>query len=256
MAQERRWLLLILLSLLSYNCSLLPHGRKKPDLLPVEMVKVPGGSFLMGDYFQHRDSDALPVHTVTLPDFYISKYEITYAQYDRFAVLKGYPLPEDDDHGRGDRAVVNITWDEAVAFCECYGYRLPTEEEWEYAARNGGEKILFPGTNSFDDVNDFIRSADNSLDYSFYVGFKKPNTLGIYDMGGNAFEWIGAFYAKYPEEGTEPQWSNLDSTSLRIIRGGSFKTQVHYTFTRTATFRDFPSPMIGFRCVKPAKDSK
>ncbi len=255
MAEVRARLFVILLSFWFSNCSFLPRGKSKPDQLPVEMVKVPGGSFLLGDYFQHRDPDALPVHTVTLPDFYISKYEVTYAQYDRFATLKDFHLPNDDGYGRGDRAVVNITWDEAEAFCERHGYRLPTVEEWEYAVREGGREILFPGTNSFEDVNDYIRSADNSLDYSFYVGFKKPNALGLYDMGGNAFEWIGAFFAKYPEEGTEPQWSNLDSTTLRIIRGGSFKTQVHYTYTRTATFRDFPSSMIGFRCVKPVNQT-
>lgn len=220
------------------------------------MVFIPGGTYSMGDFYEHQDEDALPVHTVTLPDFYLAKYEVTYAQYDRFAMLKGYPLPGDDGHGRGDRAVVNITWDEAKAFCECYGYRLPTEEEWEFAARSGGKEELYPGTNNLQEVDDYVRSAYNSLNYSFYVGFKKPNSLGLYDMGGNVFEWIGAFYAKYPEDGAEAEWMDLAATKVRIIRGGSFKTPVHYTFTRTATYRDFPSPMVGFRCVKPVKMGK
>jgi len=245
----RKLYIILALSLLSFHCNVF-HLRPQPKLLEVELVLVPGGTFLMGDFYEHKDQDALPVHTVTLPDFYISKSEITYAQYDRFATLKGYSSPEDDGHGRGDRAVVNITWDEAKAFCECYGYRLPTEREWEYAARSGGKEELFPGTNSRKEVDDYVRSVYNSLNYSFYVGFKKPNSLGLYDMGGNVFEWIGDFYAKYPGEGAEPEWMDLETTNVRIIRGGSFKTPVQYTYTRTATYRDFASQMVGFRCVK------
>ncbi|MFH1852118.1 MAG: SUMF1/EgtB/PvdO family nonheme iron enzyme [Candidatus Neomarinimicrobiota bacterium] len=227
--------------------------RHRPQLLPIEMIAISGGTFLMGDFNQGKDEDALPLHPVTLPDFLISKYEITYDQYDRYASLNGLKLPEDNSEGRSERAVVNITWDEAREFCECNGMRLPTEPEWEYAARSAGQDQVYPGTNYLFEVGEYIRHLDNSVQYSFYVGSKKPNLSGIFDMGGNVYEWIGNYYHQYPDPGNVPIWADFSTDRMRIIRGGSFKTGAVANYSRVATFCDQRSTMIGFRCVKPVR---
>ncbi len=215
-----------------------------------DLVLVPGGKFIMGDFQNRKDPDALPLHRVEIKDFYITRYEITYEQYDLFADRNGLPRPDDDGQERSDRAVVNITWDEAEAFCNCYGMRLPTEQEWEYAARSGGLEEIYPGTNNRFDLHDYIRHLDNSVNYSFYVGSKKPNGLGLHDMGGNAYEWIGAFYRQYPDSGAAPVWADLDNDNIRIIRGGSFRTGAVQNYKRAAMLVDQRSSMVGFRCVK------
>jgi len=205
---------------------------------------------MMGDFYKQQDKDALPLHQVAIKPFSMSKYEITYSQYDTFAKLKEMPLPDDMGHDRGDRAVVNVNWFEAKAFCECYGYRLPTEAEWEYAARSRGKDDLWSGTNDYREIDDYARHVDNSLEYAFYVGEKKPNAMGLYDMTGNVYEWIGDYYPQYPDSGQAPVYADFNVNGMRIIRGGSFKTNPLRNYTRAATIDDSQSDMIGFRCVK------
>jgi formylglycine-generating enzyme len=216
-----------------------------------EMVFVPGGTFMMGDLFFEYNTDALPVHEVALPDFYIGKYPVTFQEFDRFAGKTGRSLPNDNDDGRGNRAVVNVTWYDALEFCRSLGYRLPTEQEWEYAARSGGRIEMFSGTNRRDSLNYFAHFQFNSRPVSQPVGTKKPNGLGIYDMSGNVFEWIGEWYDIYR---TIPRWIRLypiDEKNLRVIRGGS-AMQLPFTirtYWRVYTFSDTRSREIGFRCA-------
>ncbi len=242
-------LVVILVSLFLPSCTILNHIQVSRHLPELHWTLVPGGTFEMGDFENNSNKDAIPLHNVTLPSFYINTYEITYAQYDSYADLMNLPKPDDEGFGREDRAVVNISWDEAKAFCECYNGRLPTEVEWEFAAREGGKEILFPGTNLRGEVDDFIRHEMNSVGYSYYVGSKKPNGLGIYDMGGNVYEWIGDFYPEYPDSNDTPVWVNYDEYTLRIIRGGSFWSPPTKTYVRAAKFPE-SSTMVGFRCVK------
>ena len=240
----------ILLSIL-----LLPgcfSGRKASLMAPLEMVVVPGGSFQMGDIFEKENEDAIPVHEVNLSSFEMSRYEITFAQYDTYALETGRPLPDDNGYGRGNRAVVNVSWEDARAYCAHYGYRLPSEEEWEYAARSGGKAHRFAGTDSLDAIDHYVRHIDNSVLHSFTVGSKKPNDLGLYDMSGNVYEWIGDYYEFYPATGVTPQYKDLSASSMRILRGGSFKSSPNLTqtFWRSGTLADIPSDAVGFRCVE------
>ena len=241
--------LLLLSSTLLSGCFLF---RKATSDLPFETVQVPGGAYEMGDFVNQENQDATPLHRVIVAPFELSKYEITYDQFDAYALEAGIDLPEDDGYGRGNRAVANVTWYQARAFCAFYGYRLPTEQEWEYAARGTGKNQVYPGTSDESKVNDYIRHLDNSVAHSFAVGTKSPNELGLYDMGGNVFEWVGEYYEFYPEPGTDAQYKDLESFSMRIIRGGSFKMglTVAQTWWRSGTLGDITSDNIGFRCAR------
>lgn len=207
----------------------------------------------MGDIYKGRNSDALPVHSVTLPDFEIGKYEVTYRQYDAFARRTGRTLPPADSLGRGNRAVVYVDWKNAGAFCRFHGWRLPTEQEWEYAARSGGKKVKFAGTNSIDSLHIYAFIKSNSAPHSFQVGLKKPNAAGLYDMSGNVLEWIGAYYQFYPEEGEKPKWNDMGQPGVRILRGGSFRepANIATTYWRVGMLMDARAHDVGFRCVDP-----
>ncbi|MDR9416742.1 MAG: SUMF1/EgtB/PvdO family nonheme iron enzyme, partial [Gracilimonas sp.] len=172
--------------------TLTPSEKTKP-----EMVFVKGGEFLMGDVIEKRNKDALPSHVVSVDDFFIGKYEVTYAQYDAYARAKNIELPKDRGYGRGERAVVYINWYQAQDFCTYWGWRLPSEKEWEYAARAGGKHIRYSGTNDPDSLGHYAITDRLNLNFSYPVGRKKPNQIGLYDMSGNVFEMIGNFYQYY-----------------------------------------------------------
>ena len=249
-----RYLLLVAALVFFHSCTLLRPLDK--TLHPIEMVPVPAGSFVMGDVFFEENEDALPLHSVDLPDFWMGQSEITYAQYDAFAQVTRRSLPEDGSLGRENRAVVFITWDEAYAFCQAYGLRLPTEQEWEYAARSAGQKQLYSGSSNPDSLNELSRNRDNSAPYVMSPKSKQANALGIYDMTGNAFEWIGAYYQFYPEEDEVAQWYNLETMDMRVIRGGSFReeTRTLHNYWRVAVLRDTRDDDLGFRCAGEPQD--
>jgi formylglycine-generating enzyme required for sulfatase activity len=243
----------LLLAALVSGCFLFRNSLRD-QLLDVEMVYVDGGSFLMGDVIEGENDDALPVHEVTVAPFYLSKYEVTYAQYDAFAQATGRPLPPDDGRGRGNRAVAYVTWDDAAAFCASYGYRLPTEQEWEYAARDQGKKMMFAGTNDAEMLSRYAHADGDSAHYALPVGQRRPNALGIHDLSGNVNEWIGAYYQFYPEPGEAPTYSDLETSGIRILRGGSFghhQTMLR-TYWRAGTIHDVQTDTIGFRCAASA----
>lgn len=203
----------------------------------------------MGDFVEGTNEDAIPVHEVTVAAFRLARTETTYAQYDAFAAATGRPLPDDNGYGRGARAVVNVSWYDAAAFCAHHGMRLPTEAEWEYAARSGGKNERYAGGDSLDAVARYLK---NSVMHAFPAGSKQPNGLGLLDMSGNVFEWIGAYYEAYPMPGKAPIFKDLDTSGMRILRGGSFKSDppLHQTYWRSGTLADVTSDTIGFRCAR------
>jgi len=236
------------------GCSLFRSASK--SIPKPKMVLIKGGTFTMGDIYGDGNTDAQPTHRVTLNDFKIGKYEVTYNEYDAFARRTGRELPYADSLQRGNRAVAHVNWQDAQSFCKYHGWRLPTEQEWEYAARGGGKKMRFAGTNNIDSLNLYARTHDNSAPFSFTVGTKKPNSAGLYDMSGNVFEWIGGYYQFYPKNGNAPEWDNLDQRSIRILRGGSFKESKHIaaTYWRVGMLKDAEEYDMGFRCVNPLEN--
>lgn len=247
----KKYSLLAIVVLLFGGCAIFRPPLEK-QLEPLQMTYVEGGTYMMGDVIYEENDDSLPLHEVTLPDFEIATYETTYRQYDAFARATERPLPRDDNRGRGERAVIYVTWDEALAFCKAYGYRLPTEQEWEYTARSRGKKHEFSGTSSRDSLDYYARYLDNSVPFAFNVGTKEPNDLGLYDMSGNVAEYIGEYYPFFKTNPDSIEYYPLEERGMRVIRGGSFNSSYNTlsTYWRVGVLGELRDHTIGFRCAR------
>jgi formylglycine-generating enzyme required for sulfatase activity len=222
-----------------------------------EVIFVKGGSFQMGS--NDGDSDERPIHKVKVTDFQIGKYEVTVSQYRAFCQATKKVMPKVPSWAwKDDHPIVNVTWKDALAYCEWLSketkkkYRLPTEAEWEYAAK-GGEKsqnFTYSGSN---DLNEIAWFGDNSENKTHPIGKKKPNELGIYDMSGNVFEWCSdyyheKYYANSPVE--NPQGANAGEQ--RVLRGGSWYGNGKYgcrVAIRVPCIPDSCNDYDGFRIV-------
>ena len=220
-----------------------------------EMVLVEGGAFQMGSY--KGDADESPVHNVALSTFYIGKFEITQSQWD--AIMGNNPSSFSDCH---NCPVEQVSFEDIRVFIQNLNsktgksYRLPTEAEWEYAAK-GGRKIKgyvyceYSGSNYLDSVS---WNSENSARKTHPVGLLKPNELGIFDMSGNVKEWCSDWYGNYKFESvTNPHGSAANSTS-RVLRGGGWNSQSEdcRVTARTGTFPINWNNDYGFRLVLPA----
>jgi len=193
-----------------------------------KMVVIPKGSFKMGS--DEGSDDEKPMHTVTIGyEYAMSQYEITFDDYDRFCEATGRAKPGDQGWGRGQRPVITVSWEEMKVYTQWLTeqtgnpYRLPTEAEWEYAARAGTTTSYSFG----DDVNQLGNYAwydGNSGNQTHPVGEKRANGFGLYDMHGNVWEWVeDIWYTNYegaPTDGSA--WLTGGDGSYRLLRGGSW----------------------------------
>jgi formylglycine-generating enzyme required for sulfatase activity len=235
------------------------------------MILIPAGEFAMGD-----DAHAInerPVHRVTLPDFYIDKFEVTNAQYKKFcdATNRDYPTrhPWNERYFNNNPGspVIGIAWDDADAYGRWAGKRLPTEQEWEKAASwdpQSRRKRTWP----WGDVKDATRgnfSGDPVRIGAFPSG---ASAYGVQDMAGNASEWVADTYRPYP--GSQAPESSFDA-SRRVVRGGGFRYQIDdartsYREPQPADLRAIERVIdgrreevlttIGFRCAIAASDPR
>jgi len=140
-----------------------------------------------------RWQDEGPQHEVEVKAFSIGKYEVTFEEYDLFCEATGEKKPDDNGWGRGNRPVINVSWNDAVAYCEWLSeqtgehYRLPTEAEWEYACRAGTQTRYSFGDDE-SQLGDYAWFDNNSDNQTHPVGEKLPNPWGLYDMHGNVWE--------------------------------------------------------------------
>ena len=272
----------------SVNKNITPSEKKYVG----EMILVKGGNFLMGS---NNLPDAAPAHKVTIKSFYIDKTPVTVAMFKAFVketkfkteaekfgdsgvfnielqkweLLPGAywlkPLGPDGPDAEDNHPVTQVSWNDAVAFAEWAGKRLPTEAEWEYAARSGknsgdkyswGNSVLKNGkyaANTWQGTIKAPETTDGFL-YTSPVGIFGENELGLTDMGGNIWQWCADVYKTYPGSNLNIQAND----KVRVTRGGSFffdeygeeSFSVYYRSKNSIETSLFNT---GFRCAKNAK---
>jgi formylglycine-generating enzyme required for sulfatase activity/predicted DNA-binding protein with PD1-like motif len=241
--------------------------RLKDGSLGPEMVWIPAGEFRMGDIQGGGDYDEKPVHRVSIKRFAMGRYEVTFAEYDKFAEATGRGKPFYWGWGRSNRPVTKVSWYDAVAYAEWLSvqtgqkYRLPTEAEWEYAARAGTETRYWWGnTASHEYANYGVDSGWGGLakgkdrwKYTAPVGSFAPNPFGIYDTAGNVWEWVYDRYSSNYYSSSPPSDPRGPFTgSSRVVRGGGWRyaasncraaNRYHYV-------RGYRSNFLGFRLLR------
>ena len=270
---------------------------------PEGVVFVPAGEFIMGSPEGEGDANEHPQHTVYLDAYYIDKYEVTNEQFSQFVDATGYTTdaetagwgwaltgavweevegadwrhpqgPGSSIEGKMDHPVVQVSWNDADAYCQWAGVRLPTEAEWEKAAR-GAYGREYPWGNSapdgsklnYCDVNCEFDRKDSSVDDGYadtapvghYEAGKSP--YGAYDMVGNVWEWVADWYgydADYYSKSPERDPQGPDSGELRVLRGGSWDNDRYWSRCATRN-RYLPAHryfLVGFRCCAIATSSR
>ena len=236
------------------------------DSTAIEWILIPAGSFEMGtDNTLIGQTNEFPAHRVTLDAFQISATEVTVGQYRACLAAGECPtealqpsndVSQEPEKRMDDRLpMVHVSWHDAVAYATWAGGRLPTEAEWEYAA-SGGEGHSFAGSNEVTEV------AWTSADSEFRlhpVGEKAPNAFGLYDMSGNAFEWVSDWYdPNYYRDSPDinPQGPDFSPSwlggSSRVRRGGAYFVdgQLARVSARNFLDQDIRSGQTGFRVAR------
>lgn len=230
--------------------------------VPPQMLQVPRGSFQMGDVEKLGELWRNPVREVMIKPFAMGKYEVTFEEYDRFAIATGRDLPNDQTWGRGNRPVINVSWEDAKAYAEWLSqetgkrYRLPSESEWEYAARSGSKQETWAGTSQESELERYAVFVENSGNRTVEVGTKHANKFGLHDLSGNVWEWVEdcahATYEGAPKDGSAWLEANRGDCGLRVVRGGSWSNvpvDLRVSF-RSWIGADFRDDGIGFRLAQ------
>lgn len=226
-----------------------------------KIEKVLPATFIMGDQSNLGDDNEKPAHEVDIPSgFYISKYEVTFDQYDKFAKATGRELPPDNGWGRGQRPVINVSWYDAKAYTNWVSeqtdqeYRLPTEIEWEYSARADSSTAFWYG-NTVKPGYSVCDSCGSQWDgiSTAPVGSQASNPLGLFDMHGNVAEWVeDCYHDSYEGAPTSNQVWLANQCDSRVIRGGSWFDipRVGRSATRYRAEPDLQASNWGFRVVR------
>jgi len=228
--------LLTLLATLSLAVTTFAEGSSADYIDPVtsmEFVFIKGGAFTMGDD-SREDLYATPAHQVTLNDFYMGKNEVTFAQYDLFCEGTGKEKPADKGWGRGNRPVIYVSWQDANDFAAWLSdktgksFRLPSESEWEYAARGGTTTFYWWGDKMIDNIANYKNAGTEWDGQTAPVGSFAANPFGLHDTAGNVNEWVldnyNRTYDKTPSDGS-PNLSG--DANIKMERGGDWSFMPH-----------------------------
>lgn len=227
----------------------------------VELVLIGAGEFTMG----HKDSyDTLPVRRMNLPAFYIDKYEVTNKRYKRFIDATGYKVPWSQEsavaayiwdwqkrmypQGKGDDPVVLVNWEDAKAFCAWAGKSLPTEAQWEKAARGVNGKP-YPWGNIWEAKKANTSESGVKQTAPFGSFTDDVSEYGVHDLAGNISEWVEEWFAPYPGN---PMTNYEERNKYKILRGGSwdYANSIANGYHRQYALPQSQMTAIGFRCVK------
>ena len=234
---------------------------------PNEMVLIPAGKFIMGTDIRLPDEG--PEHKVYLPAYYIDKYEVTNFQYKKFNDATHHRSPRNwrnrtFPEGKADHPVVYVSWEDARDYCHWAGKRLPTDQEWEKAAR-GTDGRMFPWGDEFDTAKantplrwQEIGEFGDTTPVGSFEGGKSP--YGVYDMSGNVWEWTSSWYEPYPGNKTP---SENYGERYKTLKGGSWFDCSFYkcgisapVFNRAFFAEKVKNDSFGFRCAKDAGTKK
>ena len=229
------------------------------------MVFIPGGSFQQGrtfdwpdaklKWYPAADQDDLPVHTVQVAPFYMDESEVTNERYAKFAKARKHRTPYQWRNGQFPEGqeklpVVNVSWDDAAGFCAWEGKRLPTESEWERAARGPTDGLMYPWGNQDAKPAGARYGSEGPL----AVCSKTRNAFGLCDMIGNVWEWCSDWYERtYYAAAPERDPRGPEKGKYRVLRGGSWFDQPPLFLTNS--YRSWARPAersatIGFRCAR------
>ena len=233
----------------------------------MEMVSIPAGEFTMGSsekdiewaaqkfYSESLDyyRDETPIHIVELNTFQIDKTEVTVGQYRLYMEQTGKPAPKFMDNPRfnqNSQPVVGVTWQEAADYCQAAGKRLPTEAEWEKAAR-GTDGRYYPWGNEPDEIQANVRGKKDGYRYSAPVGLNSfgASPYGVRDLAGNVWEWTADWYQPHPGN-IHP--NDFYGEQFRVIKGGSWFSNLDLAriTVRGKSLPERRNNFLGFRCVK------
>src|SRR5256885_6685723 len=240
-----------------------PDGQSAGPVVKNELIQIPGGTFQMGR--NDGVTPESPAHTVNVKSFMMDKTEVTNAEYAEFVKATNHAAPAGWINGlplgwQEQYPVTNISFDDAKAFADWRSnrdgvqYRLPTEEEWEFAARNGDQDSLYPWGNSWEEGRANLNNTAPKTVGSYPSG---QNRWGLMDLIGNAWEWTQSKASLYP--GNALVEIPAENKEWIIIRGGSYlSTPVDGKKQITSTYRDWvpqnlKNPALGFRLVRDEK---
>lgn len=246
-----------LVSSLLLVLTLLAYGQEEEKNTPEGMMLIPGGTFMIGS--DHGQSIAAPKHPVTLNAFYMDIHEVSNRDYEEYCLATGYKFPEFwgmDLYKSGpdypDHPVIGVSQFDASQYAEWAGKRLPTEAEWEHAARGGLEDISYP----YGEKANHNKSRFNDPEADpgpVKIGSYSPNGYGLYDMSGNVWEWVSDWFSEsYYSESHEQNPGGPSMGTFSVFRGGGWHsgggcTTVHRRNALPSHWVDFAG---GFRCVK------
>jgi len=242
------------------------HAAEKTKKLKdgSELVYIASGSFQMGS---DKHDYISPAHKVQIDAFYIGRYEVTNAQYKRYCdkTKRKYPLNPvwDSDYflGKPDYPVINVNWKDAAAYVKWAGGRLPTEAEWEYAARGDKTAYYYWEGEYYDEhISDYVNKngmeGKDRWQYTSPAGSFPPNPFGLYDMLGNVWEWVADWYDRdYYKKSPEKNPKGPKSGDTRLMKGGGWKdTPQEYTYAEKNMWEPSTiSDYVGFRIAASAK---
>jgi formylglycine-generating enzyme required for sulfatase activity len=217
----------------------------------ITMIYIPEGEFTIGSPAREGDVDEHPAHKVFLSGYWIGKTEVTFVQFDAFCLETGLEAPEDEGWGRGERPVIYVSWKEAKKFCAWlekktgFAFRLPTEAEWEKAARD-----RFPWGNN--PANDQLANFNKEIMKTNTVGAypKGASPYGVLDMAGNVWEWLADWYAAdYYKNSADNDPQGPEAGSERVVRGGSWANSAELirSANRSQENPDSKLNILGFR---------